>query len=427
MAYLALKIANFTLATIWSLTLTFVFIRVLRIDDFAVVAIITGLGGYVLAANMGFQSVVYARVRSHFLSASRDHGSEIAFTSLVAYAAIAIASVALVGGWIHVAGIGSADIRVALVAYFAGVACGLPWTIVRATTAATDRYRVFEIIELARRLSAICLVGLLYIGMDFSTYAWLGLLSWAAAFSLALPLMSGTWVRGLDSLGEGVRQIKADLSLVKSTALFSALESLIYNFPYIFVPVFQKSTAAVISFDTFYKISRFGSTAFLAPSEAFLPQQTSAAFRRDKAALWKWITFAALVGAIPLVVGVVSVTVFGDLVFGFLLADASLIGEPERIAMAIMLCAMLFQTIAGTLMLNLGMASTLLRVASCVVLAMLILSVVAAWGQWDIGAFLLGYACVYLAGAAAYVLLGIVKVRQLLGHPAIVTTGDLGV
>lgn len=416
MLYLGIKYVNVLLTTVWSFFLTFVLVRVLSLSDYAVVAVITGLGGYVLSANLGFSSVVYNRVRASFLSGNYQ-GSEIALTSLLIYGAVALAATLIAAVWILGSKVGSPDIRLAVLIHFIGMTCGLPWTIVKASATGLNNHFRFELIEVARRGAALILVACIYFGLPFTNYAWIILATWVIAFLLAMPLISKAWSDQEQTVLTGLRHLGGQMKLVGSTGLFSALESVIYNFPYLFVPHVWANPVAVVSFDTLYKIDRFGATAYLAAAEAVLPQQTAAVHGRDLKRLMKPTLTALIVGAAPAICGILAVTVFGDLVFGILLGKAELIAQPVRIAMAIMLAAMLFQTVAGTLLLNLGLASDLVKVTWPVIIGMTGLSVAAVIWRFDFSAFFLGYALIFLAGSVAYAVRASLSVRSLMRRP----------
>lgn len=400
MRYYLLKAANLALTSAWSFALIFVLVRVLPLADYANVAVVTGLGGYVLAVNLGFSTVVYANLRRNFLEHGPAEERAISIATLVLYAGFA--GLAALIFWACVFGlpIGSPGIRLALAVHFTALSCALPWTIVRVSAAAVDRFMAFELIELARRALALVLVIAMLFGLSFLGYAALSLLLWLAAFAATYPIMGGLW-RGV-RLDEGMRRLRNDIRAIRHTGVFSALETAIYNFPYMFVPFLYGASSAVVAFDTFYKIVRFGASAYLASAEATLPAQTRALHEGDRGRLAGRTAMALGLGALPMIVGILAVTVFGDFTFGHLLKKAGLIPETTRIAMGVMLAAMLIQTISGNLLVNTGKAALLARLSWVIAAGLALFSAAVMIFHLPFSTFILGYAAVYAAGAVAY-------------------------
>ncbi|MCI3132738.1 hypothetical protein [Phenylobacterium aquaticum] len=411
MFYYLLKAANLVLTSVWSFTLIFVLVRVLPIADYANVAIVTGLGGYVLAVNLGFSTVVYSTLRKNYLTQGPQEEASISLATLVLYGSVAVLAATIFWGCVYLIPIGSGPMRGALVIHFAALACALPWMIVRVSTAAVDRYIAFESLEMVRRALALALVIAMLFGVTFKWYAILSLALWAIAFLATLPIMTRIWTG--TTLRVGFRHLRREIVAVKSTGTFSLLETIIYNFPYLFVPILYKSSTAIVSFDTFYKIVRFGASAYLASAEATLPAQTRAHHEQDGGRLLRLTTYAILLAAIPMALGVISVTIFGDITFGNLLKKAGLISTSTRISMALMLIAMLFQTISGNLLINTGNAAALARISWSIAGALGLFSIVVAAIHSPFSTFIIGYSTIYCFGAAGYTLLLLAKIQAL--------------
>lgn len=411
MKYYILKATNLALTSIWSFALIYVLVRVLPLADYATVAVVTGLGGYVLAVNLGFSTVVYSTLRRNFLAQGPREESSVSSATLVVYGAIAVVAAIVFCACVYLLPIGSKPMRSALAIHFAALACALPWMIVRVSTAAVDRYVAFEAIEMGRRTLALALVIAMLFGLNFKFYAILSLSLWACAYVATAPLLMTIWTG--TRLTTGFQQLRRDIVAVRNTGAFSILETAIYNFPYIFVPMNYTSASTTVSFDTFYKIVRFGASAYLASAEATLPAQTRALHANDGEKLLRLTINAAALAAPATIVGILSVTVLGDYTFGHLLNKAGLIPTSTRYAMAIMLIAMLFQTVSGNLLINTGKAAALARLSWWIAGALGAFSIGVAALRLPFSTFIVGYSSIYACGAIGYALLLYLRIQSL--------------
>lgn len=413
MQYYAIRVVNLALAVLWSFGLVSVLIRTMMLDDYALTAIVTGIGSYLLTIDVGFSSIVYARIRKEFLGSSGTPDYSIAWRMLRFYAAIALLANFVFATVLFSFELGSDGVRLGLVIHFAALSCALPWTIVRVAAAATERYMIFESTEAVRRLISLVLVFLILAGMSFTEFALLSLLTWGGTFAFALYLVPLWQAPEKPPLRVQIRLLMADVGQAWSAGTFSLLDAMVYNFPYFFVPAVFYLPSASVAFDTFFKVLRFGASAYLASTEAMLPAQTRALQHGDKRGLIRHTGMGMALGMLPMVAGVLTVTLFGDIAFRLLLKDAGMIPESVRICMAVTLVMMLVQTASGNLLINTGQAKALARIARGIASSMAVWCLVIVETGWNFQVFLVGWTCVYLVGAIAYGCLVISKISQI--------------
>ena len=68
------KLANVGLVLIWGFAVTFVFVRVLPIAEFQAFLLLVAFGNFTISAEFGLTSIIYARLRRHWLG--RGEGTD---------------------------------------------------------------------------------------------------------------------------------------------------------------------------------------------------------------------------------------------------------------------------------------------------------------------------------------------------------------
>lgn len=419
LAYLALKALNLVLATALSFGLVFALIRRLPQGAYATFILVSALGAYVLAVDLGFSSVVFTRVRKAFLDQRPGQARPMVAGALAIYAGvIVVAQLGFCGAMLL--GLIPPDWRLAFGLYFLTVLLSLPWNVIRATAAGLERFMLFEAVEAARRLALVGLILAMTRGLPFEAYAWIALGLWAVAYAVVLaalvPVIGLPVTRADWDLRRVLDQSKGQ---VGAAGIFALCEVAVYNFPYVAIPLLLHDAAALVAFDIFYKITRFGASAYLVANEGLLPAQTRAIHAGAGLAIVRNIGLGLAISALPCLVGVVAVSVFGDLVFGLLLGDAARVPGPVRLAMSGVLAAMLLRAASGTLLLNTGKAPLLARISLAEAAAMGLLVAAAAILDASFTQFLLSYVAIFAAGSAAYFLLLAVLSRRMFRPSAV--------
>jgi O-antigen/teichoic acid export membrane protein len=413
-AYLALKGVNLLLTTALNFGLVYVLIRKLSLTDYSAFVLMTAIGSYVLAADLGFSSVVYQRVRSAFLAGRARDGLSLAVTTFGLYLCLALGTAAIAFGMLTVKD-GASGAGQTLGVYFLALLLALPWMIVRSTANAVDRFLIYEATEAARRMVLIILAAAMLRWLPFGGYAISGLVLWLGAYAVVLPPLSRA-LGGAPSAkhwapGEAFRDNAAQL---KRAGVFSIMEFAIYNFPYLITPLLFGKGHALVAFDVFFKITRFAAVAYLVPSEALLPATTRAVHEADGRKLLKLLALVFGLSLAACLVAAIAVTVFGDALFGLLLGNRAVISPTVRICMAVILFAMMIQAPAGLLLLNTGRSAMLARIAPTVAAAMTVMCVAVAVTHASFDTFLVGYVSIFAIGAVVYFTLLVTHVRRLL-------------
>lgn len=415
LAYLALKGVNLLLTTALNFGLVYVLIRKLSLTDYSAFVLMTAIGSYVLAADLGFSSVVYQRVRTAFLAGRPREGLSLAVTTFGLYLCLALGTAGIAFGVLTVKD-GAGGAGQVLGVYFLALLLALPWMIVRSTANAVDRFLVYEATEAARRMILIILAAAMVQWLPFGGYAIGGLVLWLGAYAIVLPTLGRT-LGGAPTAEHWAPRaaLKDNAAQLKRAGVFSIMEFAIYNFPYLVTPLlFGKAGHALVAFDVFFKITRFAAVAYLVPSEALLPATTRAVHEADGRKLLKLLAVVFGLSLVACLVAAIAVTVFGDKLFGLLLGGRAVISPTVRICMAVILFAMMIQAPAGLLLLNTGRSAMLARIAPTVAAAMTVMCVAVAVTHASFDTFLVGYVSIFAVGAVTYFTLLATHVRRLL-------------
>ncbi|MET0364765.1 MAG: hypothetical protein ABW169_08925, partial [Sphingobium sp.] len=66
------KLANVGLAMLWGFAVTFVFVRLLPIEEFRAFLLLVALANFTVSADFGFSGILYARLRRFRLGAAEE-------------------------------------------------------------------------------------------------------------------------------------------------------------------------------------------------------------------------------------------------------------------------------------------------------------------------------------------------------------------
>lgn len=355
-----------------------------------------------MAVDLGFSNVIYAKTRSAFLTKNPIGARSLSVTTFGLYGLITAISVIAFSSQIH--RFGPKEYELAFSLFFIGSVLPLPWAVIRAVTAATERYILFESIELFRRMGSLALACSMLWGLTFIHYAALNIALWAAAFIVMCPSVVRSF--GTTPLTRNDWDVKAVLEnnrrQIGASSAYSLAGFALVNVPYLAFPLLFHHPLDVIPFDIFSKVTRFGWQAYLVANEGILPVTSRAVYQGDKAQLKKSLRTAVLLSAIPCMIGIIAVTFFGDRVFTLLLKDASLITHSLRWGMGLMLIVLMFQAPVEIVMLNTGNIVPLARIRAGMVgvLALLITTLLFVGYTFDV--FMLSYILIYFIGTVYF-------------------------
>ncbi|TCQ03023.1 hypothetical protein [Sphingomonas sp. PP-CC-3A-396] len=403
---LLLKVANLGAITAYQFALIFVLIRTVGPTLYPWLIFMAAIGNYVLSADLGFSGFVYADVRRNFIDGLLPSRLGFVNHALLIYISIALGASAVAAIAITLLpGLGVA-LKVALTLYFLATVLGLPWTLIRRIATAVDQFVAIEIIELARRVVMLIVAAWMLNGLGFSGFAVLSVVIWIVAFAAAFVLIAKRGIRVRRSspriLAGFIAENRSGLFL---TGGLTSLDFAIYNFPYMLIPVLFGSAAPLVVYDLFYKICRFGGTAFSVALETALPFQTRAFHAGNLGEVKKYQRSAIALGLIPLIGASALLLLFGQRLFAVLLNHAVPIDREITWTMVFMLAAILFQAAAGTFLGAIGKFSQITRLAMGASIGMTVLTLVTFVVRLSFDTFMAAYVVVYIGYAIVYQML----------------------
>jgi O-antigen/teichoic acid export membrane protein len=183
---------------------------------------------------------------------------------------------------------------------------------------------------------------------------------------------------------------------------YAGAELIVYNFPYLVVPLAFGLGAPTIVLDTVFKVFRGTTLIYAAGLDPLVPEQTRAFAARDVATLKRATLTAAVLTALPTLLLCLLLLLLGDQIFALLLGHAATVPSAAVVILVVLLIANMAQNVASCLLLHTGFFREIARVASFLVAAMAAMTALVLLTGLDITGFLAGYAVVYVAGAALY-------------------------
>lgn len=409
MLFFGLRIGSTVLATAWSFLLTYTLVRMIGLQDYAFLATVIAFASLVLQADLGISVRLFSRMRQNFVdptAGSREDLRSATATALWAYSAAALLATAVFAAALWFWNLGPAEHRVALVLLFGGSVLPLPWMVLRIAVNAFDHYVLTEAIDCARRAVLLLLTGALAFGLPLLAYTIGFLLLWAAALGILfvqaqrkIDLFSGISVR------RGWQVLREDAHGIAASAQLSFSEFLIYIFPYYVLLLTHAEAAALVAFDMFYKVTRFGVTAYFTVTETMMPHQTRAYHTRNTQTMLRILGLSFGLCALPCVVGTGIIYFFGDRFFGELLGHPDIVSPHLRLAICAMLVFMMVKAITGSVLAGIGELGPLGNRATLTLGAMLVYCFASRIAGWSIDVFVAGYVLLYGCQAASYFLL----------------------
>lgn len=392
--FLGLKGLNLALLVAYSFGMIFVLVRSVPPGFYPWMVMMSSIGGYVLAVDLGFSNYVYSVVRRRYLEDELDGAEELVAEAISLYLAIALAACGIAGMVLAV--LVPTGLKLAMIGYFATIVLPLPWMLIRRASAAIDLHVQVEALEVVRRAVFCVFAAAMLAGVPLIGFVVLSLAGWLLAMGAAWLLLRG---HGFHLRPGPPRRIVAFFAEhragVLSSGRFTALEFGIYNFPYLLIPMLFHGAADLVAFDLFNKVARFGGAAYSVPAEAFTPQQTRAHYIGDVAGVERYQRMMWAVGAVPMVIGGALILSFGGPVFDHLLNGTHAIPPELRIAMAAMLATLLLQTSAGGFLLSVGRYDDVYCVALVTAGLMLVATVATVVFHLAFGTFMLLYVAAY--------------------------------
>lgn len=399
--FIALKGLNLALLVAYSFGMVFVLVRSLPQGFYPWMVMLSSIGGYVLAVDLGFSNYVYSVVRKRFLTGEMAGAEDLVAEATSLYLAIAAAAcvIASIVIWL----VAPQGLRLALLGYFASIVLPLPWMLIRRAAAAIDLHVQIETLEVSRRAVFCAFAASMLVGVPLIGFVALSLAGWVGAMGAAWLLLRR---HGFHLRPGPPERIVAffyeNRDGVMKSGRFTALEFGIYNFPYLLIPVMFHGPADLVGFDLFNKVARFGGAAYSVPAEAFTPQQTRAYYAGDVEGVERFQRMMWAVGAIPMLAGAALLLLIGGPVFDRLLDGVHAVQTEVRIAMAGMLAALLLQSSAGGFLLSVGRYDEVSRVAAVTAVLMAATVMVTSIFGLSFGTFMILYVAAYAVHAILF-------------------------
>jgi O-antigen/teichoic acid export membrane protein len=399
-----LKGLNSALTAVSNFVLAYVLVRTLGLESYAVIAGLLAIAALVVQSDLGIAGLIFFKLRSHYLEvpnkrvAIRDDQDLVA-TIVAIYVAIGVGAVAMFGLALTTGVVPVKPHGVAYLLIFAGAICALPRMALRVAINARDGFVWTEGIDLGRRIALLGVTAGMLLGLSFVAYGALSLSVWVMSIAAMLWLahVNGFTVKR-GAFFRGLRLLKREVRGLRATVLLSSADFLISVFPYYLLSA-TRDASAIVAFDMFYKVTRFAALCYLIGAETVLPQQTRAVHRGNGAALGRATATGFIVGLLPMTVGIVAITVFGERIFGVILNHNGIVTPIMRAAICAMLVFMLIQTTCSIVLIGVGQFEALARRACVTFAGMVLISTLMVLFHWSVDTFIIAYVAAYGVGA----------------------------
>ncbi|WP_200928431.1 hypothetical protein [Sphingobium sp. Leaf26] len=368
--FLALvKLANVGLVLIWGFAVTFVFVRVLPIAEFQAFLLLVAFGNFTISAEFGLTSIIYARLRRHWLGgeeeAERDGGFRLEemgvlflFLGLLVVGPTAILLVALVGGWL------TTGMPLLFLLFFLSACLNLPALLAKRALAAVDGNFLWEGLDCARRVVTIGLLLAMLAGLDprLSVALQLAVSVGVTGYAIVhvhrrLAMTRRHWL----AFRVGGGHVRAHyLRDIGSSAAFTVSDIIAYNAPYFTIALATSDARPMLVFDFFFKMSRALSMLVRATVEAALPRITRAFHAGDTARL-RQLLGRALMAAMLFAIGLSALLLLaGDRLFAILFDARATIDRADILLILLALAALTLLSVSVYVQAALGRFGELL-------------------------------------------------------------------
>jgi O-antigen/teichoic acid export membrane protein len=405
--YFVLRSFTAGAAVCTGLAQTFVFARILTPRDFSIYILIGSFGVALWVFDLGAAKILFVRQRARHLAQQANENVPAQSNAIIALYTLIVAAGALLCFAIMASQPSITTGKAAeFAAFFSFCALNLVWSPLRNVSNAVDDFVGFEILEAVRRTGHLALMLLLLVGLPLVAFLLFANLLWFAMFAVCIArlVLQGALTCHVHGLHGHLRQFWRDNrpELLRSGNYYIG-DLVIYNFPYVVVPIAYGLAAPTIILDTVFKIFRGATLIYAAGLDPLVPRQTRAFAERDMVTLKKATWTAAILCAIPTLLLCGALVVAGDRIFTLLLGHAASVPAAVTPILVVLLIANLVQNVASCLLLHTGFFHELARVVTLTLGAMAIITLIVIAAGAGIVGFIGGYAAAYVLGAALYV------------------------
>ena len=279
------KLGNVALAMLWGFVVTFVFVRLLPIEEFRTFLLLIAFANFTISAELGLSAIAYARLRRARVSGEGtfDPAEVVALLWLLIGLVLLGACLILLA---MATGLLVTAHPVLFIAFYGVAAFNLLTLLARRALAAIDQNMWWEMLDGVRRVSGIALLfaALGPLSILASVFIQLAVAVAVLAVALAtvhqvLGMRRGQWL----APRTGLAQVRAHyLPDFGRTAVLTLCDVGAYNAPYFTIAAVTPDPRPLLLFDLVFKLSRALSAAIRAVAEAVLPGLTRAAFQGDR-------------------------------------------------------------------------------------------------------------------------------------------------
>ncbi len=393
---------------------TFVFARVLTPRDFSIYILIGSFGVALWLFDLGGSKILFVRHRQCHLARRIDPAIAAQATAVILLYALIVLTASAICFLVARVWLGAATVQaLQYAAFFAFSTFNLVWFPLRNVSNAVDQFIAFETLESVRRVAHLALTLILLVGVPLWGFLVSANLVWLAVFAVCFarlakrgavaPRLRGWWT----ALSAFWRSNRAE---ILRSGNYQVGELAVYNFPYFVVPAAFGLGAPTIILDTVFKVFRGATLIYAAGLDPLVPRQTRAFADGDLATLKQATWTAAFLCAVPTLALCAVLLLAGDWLFALLLGHAATMPRAATYILVVLLIANFVQNVFSNILLHTGFFHEIARVATALVAAMAVMTVIVIAGGAGIVGFLGGYTAVYVFGGVLYVAYTVRKV-----------------
>jgi len=274
------KLANVALAMLWGFVVTFVFVRLLPLEEFRAFLLLVAFANFTVSADFGFSGILYARLRRFRLGGEDGSFRPTEIAILFAFMGVVV----LVGAILIAGGIASGHIAThypgLFMAFYLLTVTNIFGLLTKRALAALDHNLLWELVDMVRRVATIALLIAALAGLPILLSVWMqvALASMALLFGLMVVhrdagMGAGDWLLR----GGGFAVLwQSSMRDMGATMLLTLSDVAAYNAPYFGLAWATSDPRPLLVFDFVFKISRALTAGIRAITEAMLPRLTAA-------------------------------------------------------------------------------------------------------------------------------------------------------
>ncbi|MGE4323018.1 MAG: hypothetical protein AB7E60_08315 [Sphingobium sp.] len=361
------KLANVGLILIWGFAVTYVFVRVLPLDDFRAFLLLVAFGNFTISAEFGLTSIIYARLRRYWLGETEAAGGFRLEEMGVLFLFIAVLTV---GATLLLLVLLAADgiatgAPVLFLLFFLSACLNLPALLAKRALAAIDGNAVWEGLDCLRRVLTIALLLSILAGVDARLSVALQLVVSMAVIGWAIAIAHrrlGMRARHWFAFRAGAGHVRAHyLRDVGASAAFTLSDIVAYNAPYFTIALVTADARPMLVFDFLFKMARAVSMVVRALVEAALPRITRAFHAGEGARLRQLLRRALAAALVAGGAAAVALLAAGPWLFARLFDGHAVIGRGEMMLFSAGLLALAIIGVSVYVQAALGRFAHLLR------------------------------------------------------------------